>query len=117
MTAIAVIGMGQMGAGIAGRLARRGATVLTVLDGRSTASAARAASAGVRATVPEEVAAQAGLILSVVPPSVAGKVAGIYMPLLQGLPRPPLYLDCNAIAPQTVRQLETLGRVDMELLC
>ena len=47
MTVIAVVAMGEMGAGVAARLVERGARVLTSLAGRSEASAKRAAAAGV----------------------------------------------------------------------
>ena len=46
MTTIAVIAPGAMGAGIGMHLARHGARVVTSLDGRSAASRARAAAAG-----------------------------------------------------------------------
>ena len=39
MTTIAVVAMGEMGAGVAARLVERGARVLTSLAGRSEASA------------------------------------------------------------------------------
>ncbi|MEQ8345684.1 MAG: DUF1932 domain-containing protein [Sneathiellaceae bacterium] len=102
MTAIAVIGMGQMGAGIARRLADRGATVLTPLDARSQASRARAAAAGARAQAATDLAGRAAIVLSVVPPAVAAAVAEGMLPHLQAVAAPPLYLDCNAIAPGTL---------------
>ena len=43
---VAIVAMGEMGAGVARRLTSRGARVLTNLDGRSQASADRAAEAG-----------------------------------------------------------------------
>ena len=46
MTVIAVVAMGEMGAGFAQRLVERGARVLTSLAGRSEASAKRANAAG-----------------------------------------------------------------------
>ncbi len=102
MTAIAVIGMGQMGAGIARRLADRGAAVLTPLDGRSQASRARAVAAGARAQAATDLAGRAAIVLSVVPPAVAAAVAEGMLPHLQAVAAPPLYLDCNAIAPGTL---------------
>ena len=50
MTVIAVVAMGEMGAGVAARLVERGARVLTSLAGRSDASAKRAKAAGVTVT-------------------------------------------------------------------
>lgn len=49
MTVIAVIAPGAMGAAIGARLAGEGAEVWTVLSGRSPASVAHAAAAGMRA--------------------------------------------------------------------
>ena len=45
MTTIGLFAQGEMGAGIGGRLVASGLDVLTVLDGRSVASAKRAAAA------------------------------------------------------------------------
>lgn len=102
MTTIAVIGMGEMGSSIAGRLAERGARVLTELAGRSEASAARARAAGVEPREAEDLVAEATLVLSVVPPAAAEGVAARFLPLLARAEIAPVFLECNAIAPQTV---------------
>ncbi len=94
-----------MGSSIAGRLAERGARVLTSLAGRSAASAARAAAAGVEGVDEEELVAAAQMILSVVPPDEAAGVAQHYLPLIARTELPPLFLECNAIAPQTVKEI------------
>ena len=95
MTTIAIIAQGAMGAGIARRLTDHGATVLTCLDGRGAASAARAAAAGMRAVPPEDLA-RADIFLSILPPSEALGLAERTAPLL----RPgTVYADCNAISP------------------
>lgn len=106
MVTLAVIAMGDMGAGVAARLVRNGARVLTCLDGRSPASAQRAADAGVEDATPETIVAEAEIILSIVPPAVAGDLAAEYLPLLKSVSSPPLFLDCNAIAATTVREME-----------
>jgi len=105
MTTIAVIGMGEMGAAIAGRLAERGARVLTSLGGRTEASARRAVAAGVEVCDEETLVAEASLILSVVPPAVAEEVAAAFVPLLARVEIAPVFLDANAIAPQTVKAM------------
>lgn len=94
-----------MGSGIAGRLAERGARVLTSLDGRSEASAARAAAAGVEGADEEDLVTAAQIILSIVPPDEAAGVAQRYLPLIARTELPPLFLECNAIAPQTVKEI------------
>lgn len=95
MPTIAIIAQGAMGAGIAKRLTSQGARVLTCLDGRSAASAARAAAAGMEAVAPEAIA-QADMLLSVLPPSEALALAERYAPLLHARI---VYADCNAISP------------------
>lgn len=106
MTTIAVVAMGEMGSGVARRLAERGARVVTSLGGRSAASAKRAADAGV-AIVADDAAliAQADMLLSIVPPSVAGETTQRFLPLIAAAARRPVYIDCNAIAPQTLHAI------------
>src|SRR5262245_52437198 len=105
MTAIAVIAMGEMGSGIARRLVERGARVLTSLSGRSATSAERAKAAGVEAADDATIVGGAEMILSIVPPSKAQEVADRFLPLLRKSPRPPTFVDCNAIAPQTLHAI------------
>jgi 3-hydroxyisobutyrate dehydrogenase-like beta-hydroxyacid dehydrogenase len=102
---IVVISVGEMGAGIGKRLAERGARVLTSLKGRSSASAARAAQANMQDTATDDELVQADFILSVVPPGEAVALAErLKWPLIRSQ-RKPVYVDCNAIAPKTARQI------------
>lgn len=105
MTAIAVVSMGEMGSGIAGRLVENGARVLTSFEGRSTASLNRARAAGVEIFDDAEMIEQAELFLSIVPPSAAGSTAQRFLPLIKRAEGKPMFLECNAIAPQTVLAL------------
>jgi 3-hydroxyisobutyrate dehydrogenase-like beta-hydroxyacid dehydrogenase len=100
---VAVIAMGEMGSGVAARLVERGARVLTNLEGRSAASAERARSAGVE-IAPDDDALVSGadFILSIVPPARAGELAMRLLPAIRKATPRPLYVDCNAIAPQTL---------------
>lgn len=102
MTAIAVVAMGEMGAGVAHRLVERGARVLTSLAGRSSASTARATAAGVTLVDDAALIAETEMLLSIVPPSAAGATAERFLPLIEKAARKPVYIDCNAIAPQTL---------------
>jgi L-threonate 2-dehydrogenase len=102
MTVIAVVAMGEMGAGVAQRLVERGARVLTSLAGRSPASANRAEAAGVKVTDDAGLIAEAEMFLSIVPPAAAGATAERFLPLIQKAVKKPVYIDCNAIAPQTL---------------
>ena len=100
---VAVIAMGEMGAGMARRLVERGARVLTNLEGRSAASAERAAEAGVRAVADDEaLVAGADFVLSIVPPSRAAELALRLRPAIRAANSKAVYVDCNAIAPQTL---------------
>ena len=100
---VAVIAMGEMGSGVAARLVERGAKVRTNLAGRSQASAERAKGAGVE-IAPDDQALVAGVdfVLSIVPPARAGELARRLLPAIQAAGGGGLYVDCNAIAPQTV---------------
>jgi len=100
---VAVFAQGSMGAGLAGRLTRHGAQVLTCLDGRSASSRARAAEAGM-VDAPLSALADADIILSITPPAEALAFARSLAPALAAAARPPVFADCNAISPETVRQ-------------
>ena len=102
MTTIAVLAMGEMGSGVARRLVERGARVLTSLEGRSSASAERAKAAGVVATDDAALIAEAEMFLSIVPPSSAADTAARFISLIEKAAKKPVYIDCNAIAPQTL---------------
>ncbi|HKW55167.1 MAG TPA: NAD(P)-binding domain-containing protein, partial [Stellaceae bacterium] len=65
---IAVIAPGEMGSAVGRRLAERGARIITLLEGRSPASIARAERAGFTAAADRErLVAEAEIILSIVP--------------------------------------------------
>src|SRR5947199_4404298 len=104
MTRIAVVAMGEMGAGVARRLVERGAEVFTSLAGRSGASAERARAAGVTET-DDSALIETDMLLSIVPPAAAGATAERFLPLIakagNKAGKKPVYIDCNAIAPQT----------------
>jgi L-threonate 2-dehydrogenase len=101
---IAVIAPGAMGAAVAARLVENGADVITTLSGRSQASAKRAAEAGMRAVSDSDIPS-ADLILSIVPPSDALGLAERLSPVLRSSIRKPLYVDCNAVSPETAKRV------------
>jgi putative dehydrogenase len=98
---IAVIAPGEMGAAIGQRLRERGARVITSLAGRSAASAERAKRAGLTAASDDDEIVAADIILSVVPPKDAAGLAERLKPAIARAARKPIYVDCNAVAPQT----------------
>jgi 3-hydroxyisobutyrate dehydrogenase-like beta-hydroxyacid dehydrogenase len=93
-----------MGSGLARLLTAHGVQVLTALSGRSDASRARAAAAGMQA-VPLEGLAQADFILSILPPAHALPFARSLVPILRNAVRKPLFVDCNAVSPQTLKSI------------
>ncbi|HEY2138377.1 MAG TPA: DUF1932 domain-containing protein [Xanthobacteraceae bacterium] len=101
---IAIIAPGEMGAAIGQRLHERGARVITSLAGRSPASAKRAAGAGMQPATDAEIV-QADIILSVVPPGDAAGLAERLKPEIARSAKKAIYVDCNAVAPQTAEQI------------
>src|SRR5205814_6621354 len=86
MAVIGVIAQGMMGSGVGRRLRETGAEVLTLLSGRSQASAARAKAAGMAAAANEhELLAGADFFLSILPPGEAEALASRLAPTLAAL--------------------------------
>ncbi len=100
---VAIIAQGAMGAGMAHRLTDHGVTVLTSLAGRSAASRARAAAAGIKDSGLPAIAA-ADIILSIVPPAEAMAMAKSLAPHLAAAAQP-VYADCNALSPETAQRI------------
>jgi 3-hydroxyisobutyrate dehydrogenase-like beta-hydroxyacid dehydrogenase len=101
---VAVVAAGSMGSGIAQRLTEHGVSVLTSLAGRSEASAKRAQTAGMRALEDTQLM-QAHMFLSIVPPGEALALARRFAPLLERAKNKPVYVDCNAVNPQTMSRI------------
>src|SRR2546430_188196 len=103
---IGIIAMGEMGSAVARRLHERGATVITQLAGRSAASAARAERAGaIPVSTDDEFVAQSDFILSIVPPGDAVALAERLAPTLKRAARKTVYVDCNAVSPQSAEHI------------
>jgi L-threonate 2-dehydrogenase len=101
---VAVVAPGAMGAAVGGRLMEHGAEVRTSLAGRSQASATRAARFGLH-PAGDAALAEADLFLSIVPPGEALPLAQHMASVLRAAPRKPVYVDCNAVSPETVRRI------------
>jgi 3-hydroxyisobutyrate dehydrogenase-like beta-hydroxyacid dehydrogenase len=107
-TLIGLLHPGEMGAAVAGCLTGRGYQVLWVPAGRSPATAARAAAAGLTAAAGLDAAGQAadlarraGIILSICPPHAALPVArAVAAAAFTGI-----YVDANAVSPGTAREV------------
>ncbi|NKL06405.1 NAD(P)-dependent oxidoreductase [Rhizobium leguminosarum] len=105
MPDFAIIGSGAMGSAVAKRLIDHGGTVLTYLEGRSEQTIARAKAAGMVPVGRQELT-KAELILSIVPPAEAIKVAELVADISSGMPAAPPFIDLNAIAPKTMQALK-----------
>src|ERR1700722_5931232 len=106
---VAVMAQGTMGAGVGKRLHERGASVRTLLSGRSEASANRARAAGMTQAGDErELLSGADYFLSILPPDQAEKLASRMAPALQSLPVKPVYVDCNPVSPQTAERIAAI---------
>jgi 3-hydroxyisobutyrate dehydrogenase-like beta-hydroxyacid dehydrogenase len=92
---------GEMGSAVGDVLVGRGHEVLWASSGRSRATRARAAAFSDAGTA-DEVAARADVIVSICPPHAALDVAGSVGSFAG------LYLDANAVSPQTAQQLAAL---------
>jgi len=102
MAVIGVVAQGTMGSAVGRRLRESGAEVRTLLSGRSPASAERARAAGMVAAADERgLLDGADFFLSILPPGEAEPLARRLAPTLEALDRKPVYLDCNAVSPQT----------------
>src|SRR5712671_2031139 len=106
---IAVVAQGMMGSGVGKRLHERGAEVRTLLSGRSAASAERARAAGMKPASDEKALLDgADFVLSILPPGEAENLARQLAPALSGLAKKPIYVDCNAISPQTAERVAAI---------
>ncbi|OON40368.1 phosphogluconate dehydrogenase [Izhakiella australiensis] len=104
MKTVAIIAPGAMGAAVAGVLTSHKLEVLTLLDNRSPRSVERARQAGMIAVNLDELM-RAEAILSIVPPANAMALAESLAPTLKNSRVKPLYVDCNAISEQRVKQV------------
>jgi len=103
---IAVVAQGSMGSGVGKRLRERGAEVRTLLAGRSAASADRARAAGMKPAADERALLDgADFFLSILPPGEAETLARQMAPALSELKKKPVYVDCNAVSPQTAARV------------
>jgi 3-hydroxyisobutyrate dehydrogenase-like beta-hydroxyacid dehydrogenase len=90
-----------MGSAIGRRLHEAGLRVVTALDQRGEASRKRAEEAGMEdaGSLPQAVA-EADVLLSILPP---GRALGLARAI--GRDPRPIYVDCNAVSPATVRSI------------
>lgn len=106
---IGVVATGEMGSALGNVLRSGGARVITSLAGRSRRTAGLAEQAGILdAGSLVQVVEEAECLLSVVPPVEAHGLAERVAAVLSDRSRPLIYVDCNAIAPDTSRRIGRL---------
>jgi 3-hydroxyisobutyrate dehydrogenase-like beta-hydroxyacid dehydrogenase len=101
---VAIVAPGNMGAAVGRRLTENGVRVLTTLAGRGAASVARAVAAGMTDVALDRLV-EAEIVLSILPPAQALSFAEQMAPLLLAAERKPVFVDCNAVSPETVRRI------------
>lgn len=107
--AVAILSPGDMGEGVGASIRDQGMEVLTVLAGRGAETRMRAARAGFReAAGLEELVAEAGLVLSIMPPGEAEEAAAGVAAAMRAAGRAPPYADMNAVSPMTSRRIGEL---------
>lgn len=106
---VAIVGTGEMGTAIGRRLSEYGARVTTSLLGRSAASTRRVERAGLKIRNDDQhLIDDAGFLLSIVPPAQAFSVAERFQEPLKRAKAKPIYVECNAVSPATVRRIASL---------
>jgi putative dehydrogenase len=101
---ISIMSQGAMGAATASRLVENGLEVRTNLSGRGAASAERAAKAGMKSVSDDELSG-ADFLLSIVPPAEALSLAERLSPAIARAARKTVFVDLNAINPQTTKKV------------
>jgi 3-hydroxyisobutyrate dehydrogenase-like beta-hydroxyacid dehydrogenase len=106
---VAIMSPGDMGHAVATMLRGHGLRVITCLEGRSARTRALADQANIEA-VPDDDAlvGEADLLLSILVPAEAERLARRIAAALERTAAALLYVDCNAIAPQTARRIGAL---------
>ena len=108
---VGIMSAGDMGGGIGEVLQAHGLEVYTCLAGRSELTRRRALEAGFKdAPDFEALVSEVDLFISVLVPSEATALAETVAAAMQRTGATPVYADCNAIAPQTVRSIEGIVR-------
>lgn len=103
---VALLSPGDMGHSVGAVLVQHGLRVITCLAGRSERTQALAAEAGiVDVSTYNDLVAKADLLLSILVPAQAGAAASRVVQAVVETGTSLVYADCNAIAPQTVRQI------------
>ena len=106
MRTVALISPGDMGQAVGALLTRGGERVVTCVAGRSDRTRALARAAGfIEVPSLDALVRESELLLSIVPPAHAVAVARDVAAALSAARARLTYVDCNAIAPRTAREV------------
>jgi 3-hydroxyisobutyrate dehydrogenase-like beta-hydroxyacid dehydrogenase len=109
ITNIGIMSPGDMGSAIGNVLSKSGLRVMTALEGRSDLTRLRAQEAGMadQGTI-DRLLAESDIVLSVLVPSRALAMAELVAQSISRTGHRPAYADLNAIAPQTVKEIDRI---------
>ena len=106
MQTVGILSPGDMGHGLGRVLASHGLRVIAALDERSQRTRGLAAAAGIQDVGSvERLVSEADVVLSVLVPSEAVPAAERVGAALRATGAAVLYADCNAVAPETTKQV------------
>ena len=106
---IGLLGVGEMGAGLASAFVNAGHTVVSDLTGRSESSCVRALKAKIEGEVSlEAVVTRADILFSVLPTQFAYDEAARVSKLLKAIKTSLLFVEANAIAPSLATNISKL---------
>jgi 3-hydroxyisobutyrate dehydrogenase-like beta-hydroxyacid dehydrogenase len=110
ITSVAILGSGDMGSAVARSLSEHGLETLTCLDGRSEHSRRLALAAGMQDTASlAEMISRGDVLLSIMPPAAATDFANRACPLIKEYSPGTLFVDCNAVSPQTSGEIAKIA--------
>ncbi len=106
---IAILMPGDMGHAVGRALREHGHNVVTCLNDRGEHTRKLSALAGLTDVGSlDAVVEQSDLVLSILPPAAAVEQAKAVARELQSVERKPLYVDCNAISPETAKTIAAI---------
>lgn len=106
---VGVVSPGDMGQAVAGRLKEAGFALHTALEGRSARTRALAEKAGIAdCGSMQALVARCDMVWSILNPAAALDKAREAASAMAATGRRITYVDCNAIAPQTVREVDAV---------
>ncbi|MBX3651536.1 MAG: NAD(P)-dependent oxidoreductase [Burkholderiales bacterium] len=108
---IGIVSPGDMGQAVAQTLRESGLGVHTALEGRSARTRALALEAGIHdCGSMRSLVESCDMLLSVLNPAAAVDNARAVAAAMRETGRRPVFVDCNAVAPQTVRDIDSIIR-------